>query len=44
VTLVRGAHATYDSDLPAVATQERVEDELQAAGARVARSDAALFG
>lgn len=44
VTLVRGAHATYNSDVPAVATQERVEDELQAAGARVAHPDEALFG
>jgi len=44
VTLVRGAHATYDGDAPAVATQERVEDELRAAGARVADPDESLFG
>jgi nicotinamidase-related amidase len=43
VTLVRGAHATYDSDVAAVATQERVEDELQAAGARVAHPNEARF-
>jgi nicotinamidase-related amidase/uncharacterized glyoxalase superfamily protein PhnB len=35
VTLVRGAHSTYDSDEPAATIQRRVEDELQAAGARI---------
>jgi nicotinamidase-related amidase len=44
VTLVHGAHATYDSDVPAAVTQERVEGELQAAGARVAQPDEVLFG
>jgi nicotinamidase-related amidase len=44
VTLVRGAHATYDGDAPAIATQERVEDELRTAGARIAQSDESLFG
>ena len=44
VTLVHSAHATYgSSDAPAVAIQARVEDELRAAGARIADSDASLF-
>jgi nicotinamidase-related amidase len=43
VTLVRGAHATYDGDVPAVATQERVEHELRGAGARIVDTDERLF-
>jgi nicotinamidase-related amidase len=43
VTLVRGAHATYDGDASAAATQERVEDELRGAGARIADPDESLF-
>jgi nicotinamidase-related amidase len=36
VTLVQGAHATYDGDEPAAAVSRRVEEELAAAGARLA--------
>ena len=43
VTLVHGAHATYDGDAPAAATQARVEDELRAAGARIADPGDLLF-
>jgi hypothetical protein len=35
VTLVRGAHATYDGDTPAKETSQRVEEELAAAGVAV---------
>nr|BFE84199.1 hypothetical protein GCM10020093_068000 [Planobispora longispora] len=36
VTLVRGAHATYDGDEPAADISRKVEEELTAAGVRVA--------
>ncbi|GGS96770.1 hypothetical protein GCM10010156_63720 [Planobispora rosea] len=36
VTLVRGAHATYDGDEPAAVISGKVEAELTAAGVRVA--------
>jgi nicotinamidase-related amidase len=35
VILVRGAHATYDGDLTAQQTSERVEAELSSAGAKI---------
>ncbi len=35
VVLVRGAHATYDGDIPARATSQAVEAELSAAGISV---------
>jgi len=35
VTLVRGAHATYDDEVPAATTSRRVEEELGAAGVSV---------
>jgi nicotinamidase-related amidase len=35
VTLVRGAHATYDGEEPADETSGRIEDELASAGATV---------
>lgn len=36
VTLVRGAHATYDGQTPAEEVARQVEEELRAAGASVA--------
>lgn len=44
VTVVRGAHATYDDDVPAAQTSHRVELELAAAGARVADPAEVTFG
>lgn len=35
VTLVRGAHATYDGDAPAGTIARRIEEELGAAGVSV---------
>jgi hypothetical protein len=35
VRLVRGAHATYDDEMPAEATSQAVEAELRAAGIEV---------
>ncbi|GAA3424268.1 isochorismatase family protein [Streptosporangium sandarakinum] len=39
VTLVRGAHATYDAGEPAAAVSRRVEEELAVAGVRIADLD-----
>jgi nicotinamidase-related amidase len=43
VTLVRGAHATYDGDLPAAAISRRVEEELAAAGASLVDREQVTF-
>jgi nicotinamidase-related amidase len=43
VTLVRGAHATYDGDLPARQVSQRVEAELSDAGVALANPDGLPF-
>jgi nicotinamidase-related amidase len=44
VTLVSGAHATYDEDQPAADISKDVEDELQAAGVAIVTAGDDLFG
>jgi len=44
VTLVSGAHATYDEDQPAADISRDVEDELRAAGVTISSADDKLFG
>jgi nicotinamidase-related amidase len=43
VTVVTGAHATYDEEKPAAEISKDVEDELRAAGVRIASADDQLF-
>jgi len=43
VTVVTGAHATYDDDKPAADISKDVEDELRAAGATIGSVDDKLF-
>jgi nicotinamidase-related amidase len=43
VTVVSGAHATYDDGQPAADISRGVEDELRAAGATIASADGPLF-
>jgi nicotinamidase-related amidase len=43
VTVVSGAHATYDDDKPAADISKDVEDELRAAGATIGSVDDQLF-
>jgi nicotinamidase-related amidase len=43
VTLVRGAHATYDGDLPARQVSQRIEAELSDAGVALANPDGLPF-
>ncbi len=43
VSLVRGAHATYDGDVPATETSRQVEYELSRAGAELVAVDAVQF-
>lgn len=43
VSLVRGAHATYDDDLTAEEISQHVERELEAAGVSVLDADAVAF-
>jgi nicotinamidase-related amidase len=43
VTLVRGAHATYDGELPAGQVSQRIEAELSAAGVGLADPDGLPF-
>jgi nicotinamidase-related amidase len=43
VTVVRGAHATYDDGIPAAETARRVEEELAAAGVSVVERGAVAF-
>jgi nicotinamidase-related amidase len=43
VTLVSGAHATYDGEAPAATISERVERELDAAGASIVDRDGLSF-
>ncbi len=44
VTLVRGAHATYDGKDPADTTSRRIEEELATAGVSVVDRDDVAFG
>ncbi|HEX3791414.1 MAG TPA: isochorismatase family protein [Pseudonocardiaceae bacterium] len=44
VTVVRGAHATYDDEVPAAEISARVEKELEAAGAMVVEPTELDFG
>lgn len=43
VTVVSGAHATYDDDKPAIDISNDIEDELRAAGATIRSVDDTLF-
>ncbi|HEY7175386.1 MAG TPA: isochorismatase family protein, partial [Micromonosporaceae bacterium] len=43
VTLVSGAHATYDDGKPAADISADVETELRSAGVRIASTDDDLF-
>jgi nicotinamidase-related amidase len=43
VTLVRGAHATYDGGAPAETISRQIEEELAAAGVTVADREAVSF-
>ncbi|HZD96545.1 MAG TPA: isochorismatase family protein [Micromonosporaceae bacterium] len=43
VTMVTGAHATYDDDKPAADISKDVEDQLRAAGATIGSIDDKLF-
>jgi nicotinamidase-related amidase len=43
VTVVSGAHATYDDDQPAVDISKDIEDQLRAAGATIGSVDDKLF-
>lgn len=43
VSLVRGAHATYDDDAPADTISKRIEEELAAAGVTVVDRSAVSF-
>jgi nicotinamidase-related amidase len=43
VSLVRGAHATYDDDAPADTIAKRIEEELSAAGVTLVDPEAVTF-
>ena len=43
MTVVSGAHATYDDDKPAAEISRDVENELRAAGATIATVNDKLF-
>ncbi len=43
VTVVTGAHATYDDDKPAADISNDIEDQLRAAGATIRSIDDKLF-
>jgi hypothetical protein len=43
VTVVSGAHATYDDDQPAADISKDIENELRAAGATIGSVDNKLF-
>jgi len=43
VTLIRGAHTTYDGSSPAAVVEQQIEAELRAAGVRIANADDVAF-